>query len=33
MRDLRVAVIGAGMAGIASVIKLREAGIDNVTVF
>ena len=33
MRDLRVAVIGAGMAGIASVIKLREAGIDDVTVF
>lgn len=33
VRDLRVAVIGAGMAGIASVIKLREAGIDDVTVF
>lgn len=33
MRDLRVAVIGAGMAGIASVIKLREAGIDDVAVF
>ncbi len=33
MRDLHVAVIGAGMAGIASVIKLREAGIDDVTVF
>jgi cation diffusion facilitator CzcD-associated flavoprotein CzcO len=33
VRDLRVAVIGAGMAGIASVIKLREAGITDVTVF
>ncbi len=33
MRDLHVAVIGAGMAGIASVIKLREAGIDDVVVF
>src|SRR3546814_19637570 len=33
VRDLRVAVIGAGMAGIASVIKLREAGIYDVTVF
>jgi cation diffusion facilitator CzcD-associated flavoprotein CzcO len=33
VRDLRVAVIGAGMAGIASVIKLREAGIEDVIVF
>jgi len=33
VRDLRVAVIGAGMAGIASVIKLRAAGIGDVTVF
>ncbi|MDE0803331.1 MAG: NAD(P)/FAD-dependent oxidoreductase [Acidimicrobiales bacterium] len=33
MRDLKIAVIGAGMAGIATVIKLREAGIDDVTVF
>ncbi|MFP5579743.1 MAG: flavin-containing monooxygenase [Acidimicrobiia bacterium] len=33
MRELRVAVIGAGMAGIASVIELREAGITDVTVF
>src|SRR3546814_17206626 len=33
VRDLRVAVIGAGMAGIASVIQLREAGIYDVTVF
>lgn len=33
VRDLRVAVIGAGMAGIASVIKLRDAGIDDVIVF
>ncbi len=32
-RTLRVAVIGAGMAGILSVIKLGEAGIDDVTVF
>jgi cation diffusion facilitator CzcD-associated flavoprotein CzcO len=33
VRDLHVAVVGAGMAGIASVIKLREAGIADVTVF
>ncbi len=32
-RQLRVAVIGAGMSGILSVIKLREAGIDDVTVY
>ncbi len=33
MRELRVAVIGAGMAGIATVIKLREAGITDIVVF
>jgi len=33
VRELKVAVIGAGMAGIASVVKLREAGIHDVTVF
>ena len=32
-RPLRVAVIGAGMSGILSAIKLREAGIDDVTVY
>ena len=32
-RRLRVAVIGAGMAGILCTIKLREAGIDDVCVF
>lgn len=32
-RDLRVAVIGAGMAGILSAIKLTEAGITDVTVY
>jgi len=32
-RELRVIVIGAGMAGILSAIKLREAGIDDVTVY
>jgi cation diffusion facilitator CzcD-associated flavoprotein CzcO len=32
-RDLRFAVIGAGMAGILSVIKLREAGYDDVVVY
>ena len=32
-RSLRVAVIGAGMAGIASVIRLREAGVDDVVVY
>jgi cation diffusion facilitator CzcD-associated flavoprotein CzcO len=30
---LRFAVIGAGMAGILSVIRLREAGFDDITVF
>jgi cation diffusion facilitator CzcD-associated flavoprotein CzcO len=32
-RDLRVAVIGAGMAGILSGIKLREAGLAGFTVY
>ncbi len=32
-RALRIAVIGAGMAGILSVIKLREAGHTDLTVF
>ena len=33
LRPLRAAVIGAGMAGILAVIKLREAGIDDVVCF
>jgi cation diffusion facilitator CzcD-associated flavoprotein CzcO len=33
VRDLRFAVIGAGMAGILSAIKLREAGYTDVTVY
>ncbi|MCH2412598.1 MAG: NAD(P)/FAD-dependent oxidoreductase [Acidimicrobiales bacterium] len=32
-RDLRVIVIGAGMAGILSVIRLREIGLPDVTVY
>ena len=32
-RDLRFAVIGAGMAGILSAIKLREAGYHDLTVY
>src|SRR5471032_1457541 len=32
-RDLRVVVMGAGMAGILSAIKLREAGFGSVTVY
>ena len=32
-RSLRVAVIGAGMAGILAVIRLRESGITDVTCF
>lgn len=32
-RDLRVVIIGAGMAGILAVIKLREAGYHNLTVY
>ena len=33
MRDLRIAVIGAGMAGILSAIKLSEAGLTDFTVY
>ena len=33
LRDLRVIVIGAGMAGILSVIRLREIGLPDVTVY
>ena len=32
-RDLRVIVIGAGMAGILSVLRLRELGLPDVTVY
>ncbi len=32
-RDLRIAVIGAGMSCILTAIKLRQAGIDDVTVY
>jgi cation diffusion facilitator CzcD-associated flavoprotein CzcO len=32
-RDLRVVVIGAGMAGVLSAIKLREAGYDDLVVY
>ncbi len=32
-RRLRIAVIGAGASGLMAVIKLREAGFDDVTVF
>src|SRR5574342_30952 len=32
-RDLRVVVIGAGMSGILSAIKLEEAGFDDVAVY
>ena len=31
--DFRVVIIGAGMSGILSVIKLREMGITNLTVY
>src|SRR5580658_4989004 len=33
MRELRFAVIGAGMAGILSAIKLKEAGLDDFTIY
>jgi len=33
MSDLRVVVIGAGMAGILAGIKLQEMGIDNVSIY
>ena len=32
-RELRFAIIGAGMAGILSAIKLREAGYDDFTIY
>ncbi|MET0880752.1 MAG: FAD-binding protein, partial [Acidimicrobiales bacterium] len=32
-RDLRVVVVGAGMAGILSAIKLREAGLTDLVVY
>jgi cation diffusion facilitator CzcD-associated flavoprotein CzcO len=32
-RPLRFAIVGAGMAGILSAIKLREAGLDDFTVY
>src|SRR5262245_26489862 len=32
-RPLRAVIIGAGMAGILSAIKLREAGLDDVTIY
>ena len=32
-RDLRVVVIGAGMAGVLSAIQLREAGYDDVAIY
>lgn len=32
-KQIRVAVLGAGMAGILAGIKLREAGIDDVTIY
>jgi len=31
--DLRIVIIGAGMAGILTAIKLREAGYDNFTIY
>ncbi|MDX2380696.1 MAG: FAD-dependent oxidoreductase, partial [Acidimicrobiia bacterium] len=33
MRDLRFAIIGAGMAGMLSAIKLSEAGLENIAVY
>jgi cation diffusion facilitator CzcD-associated flavoprotein CzcO len=32
-RDLRFAIVGAGMAGILSAIRLHKAGLDNFTIF
>ncbi|MEX2248324.1 MAG: NAD(P)-binding protein, partial [Parvibaculum sp.] len=32
-RKLRIAVIGAGASGLMALIKLREAGIGDVTIF
>ena len=31
--DLKVAIIGAGMAGILAAIKLKEFGIKDITIF
>lgn len=31
--DLRIAIIGAGMAGILSTVKLREAGLTNYVIY
>jgi cation diffusion facilitator CzcD-associated flavoprotein CzcO len=33
MRDVRIAIFGAGMAGVLSAIKLREAGLTDFTVY
>jgi cation diffusion facilitator CzcD-associated flavoprotein CzcO len=33
MRDLRFVIVGAGMAGVLSAIKLREAGFTDITVY
>jgi cation diffusion facilitator CzcD-associated flavoprotein CzcO len=33
MRDVRIAVIGAGMAGVLSAVKLKEAGLTDFTVY
>lgn len=32
-RELRVVIVGAGMAGILAAVKLREAGIENIVVY
>jgi len=33
MRDVRIAVLGAGMAGVLSAVKLKEAGLTDFTVY
>jgi cation diffusion facilitator CzcD-associated flavoprotein CzcO len=33
MPEPRIAIIGAGMAGVLSAIKLKEAGLDDFTVY
>ena len=33
MRDVRIAIFGAGMAGVLSAIKLKESGLGNFTVY
>jgi cation diffusion facilitator CzcD-associated flavoprotein CzcO len=33
MQDVRIAIVGAGMAGVLSAIKLREAGLTDFTVY